>query len=173
VLASEAGIAEIYGHALAAFEPLLKKRTTQSSIGFAGSLNGSSKTVISLLPGESSAADGLHYHLYKSRYAELTRLPLTEVENLMPRSRDDWVFGNDPSAGPDWEGFEGFTTSNDEIDRLAAAVREAAASRRRLHEERLSLGVAACAAVGWSRAQGRRREGRAGEERSEEAGDRA
>jgi hypothetical protein len=50
MLAIEASMGDVYDHAVAAFEPLLKKRTTRSSIGFAGSFNGSRKNVISLIP---------------------------------------------------------------------------------------------------------------------------
>ncbi len=68
-LAEDAGVAELYGHAVASLEPLLKKHTTRTTIGFAGQIEGSRKNVISLLPGESSTAEGLRYLLYKNRLA--------------------------------------------------------------------------------------------------------
>jgi hypothetical protein len=121
-LAIDAGVAELYDHAVAAFEPLLQKQTTRSSIRFAGGFNGSRKVVISLLPGESTPGEGLHYQLYKNRYAELTKLSLGEVEALMPQRHDDWSYGANPD--PDWQGFEGYIADRDEIDRLAGALRQ-------------------------------------------------
>jgi Endonuclease NucS C-terminal domain len=121
-LAIEAGVAELYDYAVAAFEPLLQRQTTRSSIRFAGSFNGSRKVVISLLPGESNPGEGLHYQLYKNRYAELTKLTLPEVESLMPVRHDYWSYGTNPD--PDWQGFEGFIANHDEIDRLAGTIRQ-------------------------------------------------
>jgi hypothetical protein len=39
-LAAETGMPELYDDAVAAFEPLLKKHTTQSSISFGATFNG-------------------------------------------------------------------------------------------------------------------------------------
>ena len=123
-LAVEAGVGDLYDYAVAAFESLLQKHTTRSSIGFASSFNGSRKTVISLSPGESNAGEGLRYRLYKNRFAELTKLPVGEVESLMPLRHEDWIYGP-ADAGPDWEGFEGFIADRQEIDRLAGALQQA------------------------------------------------
>jgi Endonuclease NucS len=121
-LAIGAGVAELYDHAVAAFEPVLQRQTTRSSIRFAGSFNGSRKVVISLLPGESNAGEGLHYQLYKNRYADLTKLELSEVESLLPVRHDDWSYST--NSDPDWQGFEGFIENRHEIDRLAEPLRQ-------------------------------------------------
>jgi len=118
-MADEAGVAELYGHAVAAFGPLMKFRTTRSSIGFTGTVAGSQKVVISLLPGpdNSSASQGLKYQLYKSRLAELTGLSEEGLLGVVPAHHDYWIY----EAG--WEdGFQGFISSREEIDRLAAAL---------------------------------------------------
>ena len=119
-LAVEAGVLELYEYAVAAFEAVLQKHTTRSSIGFASSFSGSRKTVISLLPGDSDAGEGLRYRLYKNRFAELAKLPSADVEALMPQQHEDWTYV--ANGGPDWEGFEGFITGREEIDRLASAL---------------------------------------------------
>lgn len=122
-LAAETGVPDLYEYAVAAFEGLLQKHTTRSSINFASSVNGSRKTIISLLPGQSNAEDGLRYRLYKNRYAQITSLPVSDVENLMPLRREDWIYW--ANAGRDWEGFEGFIADRAEIDRLAEALKHA------------------------------------------------
>jgi len=119
-LAEEAGVEDLYQHAVSSFEQALQKHTTRSSIGFAGLFEGSRKNVISLLPGESSEAEGLRYQLYKNRFAALVGQVDTEVEALMPASHEDWIYY--PSAGSDYEGYQGFIRSRDEIDRLANAL---------------------------------------------------
>jgi len=119
-LAEDAGVAELYEHAVASLEPLLKKHTTRTTIGFAGQIEGSRKNVISLVPAESSAAEGLRYLLYKNRLASLTGMSEAGVEGLVPAMHDDWAYEED--GGPDWEGYQGFIVSREEIDRLSAAL---------------------------------------------------
>ena len=68
--------------------------------------NGSRRTIISFVPDESSAEEGLCYRLYRDVYAELAKRPPTDVESLMPVRRDHWIYKE--GAGPDSEGFEGF-----------------------------------------------------------------
>jgi hypothetical protein len=118
-IADESGIHDLYQYAVSAFEKFLQKHTTRSSIGFSGLFNGSRKNVISLLPGESSAADGLRYQLYKNRFISLTNITATDLEARMPASHDDWIYY--PSAGSDYEGFQGFIKNYEEIDRLVKA----------------------------------------------------
>ena len=118
-LAQECGVQELYDHALVSFERHLRKRTTRSTMGFTGRFGSSSKVVISLLPGQSSGSDGLHYQLYKHRFAALADLTEEEVGGLMPASRKHWEYVPDD---PDWEGFEGFIQTCEEIDRLANAL---------------------------------------------------
>ena len=120
-LAAEAGVVELYAHAVSAFEPLLQKHTTRSSIVFTSDLNGSRRTIIAFLPGESSSDEGLHFHVYKYRYAALAELEVEAVESLMPENRRDWTY----TATSDLEssGYEGFIARPDEIDRLVSPLR--------------------------------------------------
>ena len=118
-LAEASGVQDLYGHALAAFEHCLKKRTTMSTMGFVGRLGGGDNVVVSLSPGQSSSADGLHYQLYKHRFAALAGLTEAEVEAPMPASRRPWAYAPDD---PDWAGFDGYIRSPQEIDRLANAL---------------------------------------------------
>jgi Endonuclease NucS len=123
-IARDAGVGDLYDYAVAAFESVLQKQTTRSSIGFASSVGGSRKVVISLIPGESNMTDGLRYQLYKSRYARLADVRVTELEGLLPERHDDWLYW--AAGGPDWEGFEGFISDRMEIDRLARPLAPAA-----------------------------------------------
>ncbi len=118
-IAVENGVAKLYLYAVSAFSQYLQKHTTRSSIGFTGPINGSRKTVISLLPGESNAPDGLRFQIYGNRFAQMTDLPKDEVKNLMPETNEYWIFY--PEASSDYEGFQGFINSKVEIDRIAAA----------------------------------------------------
>ena len=118
-IANESGVHDLYQYAVSVLERFLQKHTTRSSIGFSGLFNGSRKNVISLLPGESNIADGLKYQLYKNRFISLTNITETDLEARMPASHDYWIYY--PSAGSDYEGFQGFFKNREEIDHLVKA----------------------------------------------------
>lgn len=99
----------------------LQKYTTRSSIGFAASHQGGRKNLISLLPGESSATDGLRYQLYASRFAAVAGLSADQVLELLPPGYKDWSYDN--SQDPDWQGYQGFIATREEVDRLSAPLR--------------------------------------------------
>jgi hypothetical protein len=120
--ARERGVDELYLCAVLAFEPFLSKHTTRSSLGFAGMLEGSRKTVFSLLPGESSLEDGLCFRIYSNRFAALAGISLERLEELLPDKRKHWIYY--PTAGPDGEGFEGFFSDPEEIEHLAGVLEE-------------------------------------------------
>lgn len=121
-LATEAGVGDLYALAVDGLERYLGKQRTRSSLSFTGSLNDGRRTVISLIPGDSTAADGLRFRLYKNRYAQLVGLSLAEVEGLMPVRRENWVYPGSEGL-PNWEGYEGFIATREEVDRLAEPLR--------------------------------------------------
>lgn len=115
-IAAEQGVQELYRHAVANLERSFQKHTTRSSIGFTGVFNGSRKTIVSLIPHESNASDGLRFQLYSLRLR--TWLNLSEDTDLamLPPRRDPWIYYE--TAGPDYEGFQGFFANRAEIDRF-------------------------------------------------------
>jgi hypothetical protein len=114
--AAENGVQELYRHAVANLERYLQKHTTRSSIGFTGLFNGSRKTVVSLIPQESKAADGLRFQLYSLRLRTLLNLSEDVALAMLPPRRDPWIYYE--TAGPDYEGFQGFFANLAEIDRF-------------------------------------------------------
>jgi Endonuclease NucS len=115
-IAEEKGVGGLYRRAVAGFERYLQKHTTRTSIGFAGSFNGSRKNVISLIPQESSDTDGLRFQLYLLRLRTLFNLSEEVSLSILPPRRKPWIYYE--TAGPDYEGFQGFFANDDEIDRF-------------------------------------------------------
>lgn len=120
-LADESGVVELYRYAVDSIDGLLQKITTRSSIVFNAVFNGSRNAVFSLLPGSSSAARGLKFQLYRNRFAQLAGLDPVEVAGLMPEDIKDWIYYE--TAGSDYEGFQGFIRSLEDVDRLSDALR--------------------------------------------------
>jgi len=116
IIAIEKGIENLYRYAVDRLERYLQKHTTRSSIGFAGNFNGSRKNIVSLIPPESNAIDGLRFQLYFLRLRTLLNLSEEEGLAIMPAHREPWVYYE--AGGPDYAGFQGFFADRAEIDRL-------------------------------------------------------
>lgn len=118
-------VEELYAYAVANLETYFQKHTTRSSIGFTGFINGSRKTVVSLIPQQSSATDGLRFQLYTLRLRTLLNLSEDAYLSMLPPQRDPWIYYE--NAGPDYEGFQGFFADRAEIDRFLQGLRKTAA----------------------------------------------
>jgi hypothetical protein len=113
-LAAEKGVQELYHHAVTNLERYFQKHTTRSSIVFASMFSGSRKAVVSLIPQESSASDGLRFQLYSLRLRTFLNRSEDDVLAMLPSCRDPWIYNE--GAGPDYEGFQGFFATPAEID---------------------------------------------------------
>jgi hypothetical protein len=121
-MAGEAGVAGLYRYAADSFKGtgVFAWHTTMSALSFWHSFGGRRKTILNLIPDESDAENGLFYRIYRDRFAELAGIPSDDVKGLMPVSHRSWIYH--ANAGPDFEGFEGFMVSREEIDRVAGAL---------------------------------------------------
>jgi len=119
-LAESNGVLPLYQHGVSELEGLLVSGRTLSSIVFSGSIDDSRKVVFSLIPAESSAAEGLRYHLYRNRFARLAGLTQEALVEIIPAHHDYWIYTR--NGGPDEEGFQGFIKNTEELDRLVAAL---------------------------------------------------
>lgn len=84
--------------------------TTKSSL----SLKKGNKTILTLIPVESSNEKGLKFRIYTTRFADNWGINIEEIIDLLPSSKYDWE--NYPGATPDWSGHEGFFSNLDEVD---------------------------------------------------------
>ena len=81
--AREAGVEELYQHAVSAFGSVLRRYTTTTGIGFQAQIDGGWKSIIVFTPCESSPGE-LRYWVYTNRYAKLADMTVEETEALMP-----------------------------------------------------------------------------------------
>ncbi len=117
-LAQQNGVEDLYRYAVAALEHCLQKGTTLSSIAFSASFNESRKVVMSLIPRESSSDEGLRFQVYLLRFRTLLGLTEEETQAILPVNRQPWAYYG--AADADWQGFQGFIKSTDEIDRVVS-----------------------------------------------------
>lgn len=110
----------MYQHLVMGLERLMGRKTTRSSIGFTALLDGSRKTVVNLLPAESNATDGLRFQVYMLRFQAAFELSDNEAIALLPNRRERWIYFG--SAGPDFEGYQGFFAKVTEVDQFLEAL---------------------------------------------------
>src|SRR6202162_1664753 len=96
------------------------KRPPRSSIGFAGTFADSRKNILSLIPQESTAADGLRFQVYFQRLRSLLGIPEDAALSLLPMRREPWTFYE--AGGPDYSGFQGYFADRTDVDRLVSAL---------------------------------------------------
>ena len=89
-IASRNGVGDLYRHCVSRLQALLTKHTTRTSIGFSANLDGSRKTVFSLIPRESNAEKGLCFQIYTSTFASAFNLSEGELRDLLPRDAEVW-----------------------------------------------------------------------------------
>lgn len=118
--AEQNSVGELYSRLVSGLEEHLQKHTTRSSIGFAGMLDNSRKTVFSLIPGKSDQKNGLRYQIYKLRFAQLFSLSQEQVQAMLPQSVKDWQYPG--SASPDYSGYQGYFADLSEVDPFLAGV---------------------------------------------------
>jgi hypothetical protein len=119
-IAQERGVADLYHHAVAGLERYLQKHTTRHSIAFASMLNESRKTVLSLIPRDSNATDGLRFQVYTPRLQTLLNLSEEQVMELLPAHRDPRP--RIPPTAPDYARVEGFFVNQAEVDRFVVGL---------------------------------------------------
>jgi hypothetical protein len=145
-IADTHGVGQLYRKLVEGLESYLIKSTTRSSIAFKGALSFSNRkivrqdrkavleeriatlgdraktvrTIISLVPGESSAETGLCFQLYMKRFEEWTGRSEQEILSNLPANRETWSFG---SALDDWSGFQGFVKTIEEADRFIGLLK--------------------------------------------------
>jgi len=100
-IATEKGVQELYRYAVANLEVYFQKHTTRSSIGFTSLFNGRRKSLVSFIPQQSNASDGLRFQLYSLRLRTLFGLSEDSDLAMLPSRRDPWIYYE--TAGPDYE----------------------------------------------------------------------
>lgn len=121
--AEEAGVEDLYQHAVAAFGSVLRRYTSTSGIGFQAPIAGGWKTIITFTPSQSRSSE-LNYRVYKHRYAEVVNISSEQAEAMMPAAERRQAYLPDD---PEYAGYAGMITSATEINRLAQPLRPPAA----------------------------------------------
>ncbi|MFQ5883047.1 MAG: endonuclease NucS domain-containing protein [Candidatus Methylomirabilales bacterium] len=111
-MANRKGVGDLYRYCVSRLQAVLGRHTTRSSIGFTANLDGSRKTVFSLVPRESSEEKGLRFQIYTSIFGRAFNLSEAEVRDLLPHGTEAW------SPWPGASGFAGHFTDVSQVDRF-------------------------------------------------------
>ena len=119
--AEDCGVLDLYQYALRKLDGKLQKYRTSSCIRFQTMIDDKQRVVLRILPMQSSKSQGLRYQIFKNRFAAHVGRTVEEIEELMPKTRNDWKMF--PRKGdPDYDGFEGYIAEKEEIDKMVSVV---------------------------------------------------
>lgn len=119
-IADSKGIGELYKQLVEGLTPCFDaKGRTQTTIAFVGEMEGGTKTILSLVPGDSSAEKGVSFKVFINRLVKYLGADKESVRAAFPPGAEDTVFwkGADP-------GLAGFFRTSDEIERFVSRLRE-------------------------------------------------
>jgi hypothetical protein len=121
-IADEKGVSELYSYLVEKLTPLFDYvGTTRTTLALVGDIKGVNKTIFSLVPGESSAQEGVKFKVYTKRFMEYFGLTQEEANSLLPNSKQPWEYQTSPTG--EYSGYEGYfkkaSEANDFIIRLA------------------------------------------------------
>ena len=123
--ASDAGVGDLYRQftqalLAAQFKVSNAKTTRVFQAKFPG---GSSKVVLSLVPGESSGDKGLRYRLLSNRLAEYLGVDQKEVLDHLPPNPEPYQQYADDAQG-EYKGWAGYIKGEADIQKIADLVKQ-------------------------------------------------
>lgn len=112
-IANENEVGELYKTLLDKLTPMFySRRPTRSTIGFKGMVDEKRRVILSLVPGESNAEDGLKFRVYLERFSKHFKINEDQVKEILPKNKKPWKYYE--TAPPDWSGYEGFFKNIDD-----------------------------------------------------------
>jgi len=117
------GVGELYQRMVERLrEQFDRVGTTLRSIAFIGRMEGSFNTILSLIPGESNASNGLRFQVYIVRLAKYLGVDEADATSLLPPKREKW---NPLSASPEeYRGYTGFFKDREEVKQFLEELAE-------------------------------------------------
>ncbi len=120
-MADHNGVGEMYTTLVEGLRDLFDQTgTTRSSIAFKGNRQ---NTILSLIPVESSASDGLRFQVYSTRLADYLGMAEHDAVSLLPERREAWKYTRE--SPPDWSGYAGFIENSDAAHRFLVSLAKA------------------------------------------------
>ena len=125
-IAEQNGVADIYQRICDGLGIYFKKYTTQSTIGFEWTLEEGRRSIISLVPQESSPERGLRYRVYTFRFAGFLGIPEEQAISIFPMKEKLEYFKNAP---PEMSGHVGFFDNSKDVEVFLSKLNEFAQTR--------------------------------------------
>lgn len=119
--ADKAGVAPLYRALEEGLGGPFQRGTTRTSLRFSAEFKDTTRVVLSLIPKDSSAENGLAFQVYLLRLCEVLGLSEDETRRLLPPNREEWAY-TDGRDDPDWSGYQGYFQNQDEVDQFIRGV---------------------------------------------------
>ena len=115
--AEENGVAELYRELVTGLRRVFERPSpTQSWLSFAGTMDGSVNTIMSVVPSKSERDLGLYVQVYFDRFTAYFGLDEDAARSILPGDAEEWS----PWAGA--HGYAGHLATSEEVSRFVAAL---------------------------------------------------
>jgi hypothetical protein len=119
---AEAGVGELFGKCAERFSQFLAQKKGKSGLTFGMRLpDDSCPSVISLVPGESSAENGLRYRLYARRLSRYLKVDQDTIKGHLPPNPVSYEHYE--NAPPGFKGWAGYIKSEKDIEGLVELMK--------------------------------------------------
>jgi len=122
-IATKAGVGELFKQATDSFSHYLQPKKRKTTCAFGANLpNGSRNAVVfSVVPGESSAEQGLRYQLYSKRLSDCLGVDENTILSHLPPNPQRYEYY--PNAPEDLRGWAGYIRNNGDIQKIVDLVK--------------------------------------------------
>jgi hypothetical protein len=125
-IADENDVGRYYSQLVSALERHFSKVRTRSTLTFAGRFGDSRNALLNLLPPESDPEKGLRFQVYIHRFATFFDVDPESVLAIFPSPLDKWEYL--PNADVGYQGYAGYFSSDQEVQRFVEGLRQLAAN---------------------------------------------
>lgn len=115
-IAEDRGLGDFYGNLTSALEAYLVKKTNRSSLAFYGKTGDGWRSIISLIPTQSSQEEGLKFQVYISRFVNYFKTEHQTLISNLPENKEDWKYY--PAADTDYSGCIGYFQKEEEVNKF-------------------------------------------------------
>ncbi len=119
--AKRAGVGDLYREFKQAVAPYFSSGTTKSTMSFSGKFpDGSLKTLLHLVPAESSADKGLRYRLYSKKLSDFIHVDEQTVKAQLPPNPESYEL----DASGEYTGWAGYIKSENDIQKIVDLLKQ-------------------------------------------------
>jgi hypothetical protein len=119
-IAEERGLGKHYENLTLALEKYFIKTTNRSSLAFYGGIADGKRSIISLIPTQSTKEEGLKFQIYVSRFINYFNIDRESLLSVLPPDKENWKYfpADQEDKSGFYSGFMGYFHTDEEVNKF-------------------------------------------------------